>query len=319
MPQGALVPSDLPPPSTGKTGWPWILPGDDVEIPTIPIDGPRVSIVTPSYNQARYLEETLRSVLLQGITNLEYIVIDGGSKDGSKEIIRKYGPHLDHSVSEPDNGQCDAINKGFAHTTGAIMAWLNSDDVFPQGALATVLSTLEPYADRPAMVVGASVITHGPDTYEGTIDRRRPSWPEMLYDGRTFPQPSVFWTRALWEKVGPLDEDLHFGMDYDLWLRMVSQADEVIFLDDVLSYARTHDDQKAKSAKRKGASSPSQRAKAFAACRAARANGMFGWLWWARMWSRRWGQAMARRQLGHARGSVFHRVAWRAAAGLLKP
>src|SRR5262245_4883167 len=130
---------DLPPPPAGKTGWPWT-----VETPPLPAQRPhdtpwpRISIVTPSYNQCEFIEETLRSVLLQGYPDLEYIVIDGGSTDGAVDIIRKYAPWLTHWVSEPDRGQAHAINKGFDFASGLVLNWLNSDDVFAPEALGHV-------------------------------------------------------------------------------------------------------------------------------------------------------------------------------------
>src|SRR5215203_5523737 len=127
---------DLPPPPSDRRGWPWT--EESVPLPSMAVDGqtwPRISIVTPSFNQAPYLEETIRSVLLQGYPNLEYFVFDGGSTDGSVEILRRYAAFLDGWVSERDKGQSDAINKGLARCTGTIVNWLCSDDLLLPGAL----------------------------------------------------------------------------------------------------------------------------------------------------------------------------------------
>src|SRR5262245_56142305 len=135
--------AELPPPPSGKTGWPWT-----VETPGLPAmrpDGspwPRVSIVTPSYNQGRFIEETLRSILLQGYPDLEYIVMDGGSTDGSADIIRKYSPWLTSWISEPDGGQVAAINAGMARATGTLLNWINSDDFLLPGALEALGSIM---------------------------------------------------------------------------------------------------------------------------------------------------------------------------------
>src|SRR5213592_2149932 len=127
---------DLPAPPWGKSGWPWTV--ESPQLTDTRPDGypwPRISIVTPSYNQGQFIEETIRSVLLQGYPNLEYIVIDGGSTDESIAILRKYEKWIAHWVSERDKGQSEAINKGFAQATGEIFAWLNSDDVYERGAI----------------------------------------------------------------------------------------------------------------------------------------------------------------------------------------
>src|SRR5262245_47892717 len=150
--------AELPPPPFGKTGWPWT--EESRQLPDLMLDGrprPRVSIVTPSYNQAEYIEETIRSVLLQGYPDLEYILIDGGSTDGSVEIIRTYAPWLTYWVSEPDRGQTDAINKGWARATGEILAYINTDDCYLDNAIATAV---QEFRANPGagMVYGTAII-----------------------------------------------------------------------------------------------------------------------------------------------------------------
>jgi glycosyltransferase involved in cell wall biosynthesis len=130
---------DLPEPSATRTGWPWTETSPNIE--GAGGEWPRITVVTPSFNQGAYIEETLRSVLLQGYPNLEYIVIDGGSTDGSVETIRRYARWLDYWVSEPDRGQAHALNKGFARASGDVLGWLNSDDVYLPGALKQVGAT----------------------------------------------------------------------------------------------------------------------------------------------------------------------------------
>lgn len=237
---------ELPPAPAGKSGWPWTAE-DSPPLPPVPPGGwPRITVVMPSFQQAEFLEEALRSVLLQGYPNLEFFVYDGGSADGSVEIIQRYAAWIDFWVSEKDGGQSNAINQGFARAGGEIWAWLNSDDAYAPGALAQVGTLLA--GRKMTMLVGASVITEGAESLAGPIDARYPSWPAMLYEARTFPQPSTFWTRDLASAAklpgGLLDEDLYFVMDYDLWLRLRINALATLFVRDILSYERTHAAQK---------------------------------------------------------------------------
>jgi len=238
-----MVPGATFPDAAGRNGWPWALAaGAASERTSETKPRPKITVVTPSFNQGRFIEETIRSVLIQGYPNLEYIIIDGGSTDDTVETIQKYEPWISYWVSEKDRGQCHAINKGFARATGDILAWLCSDDVYAPGALHLVADCLAPR--RLSMVVGAAIITHGPDSLDGILDRRRPTFADMAYNVKTLPQPSTFWTRDLWDAAGPLPEDLYFAMDYHLWLRMLPHAQGINYVEDVLSYERRHPDQK---------------------------------------------------------------------------
>lgn len=273
--------SNIPPALPGRTGWPWS--ADLIHLAnrtSVHKDVPKISIVTPSYNQGKFIEETIRSVLLQGYPNLEYIIIDGGSTDNTVEIIKKYKPWITYWVSEKDRGQCHAINKGFARATGDIFAWLCSDDVYAPGALHRVAENLG--NKESAMLVGDSIITHGPNTLEGTLDRRQPSFADMAYNVKTFPQPSTFWTRDLWETAGTLREDLYFVMDYDLWLRMVPRAQSVKYVEELLSYQRTQPDQKSRTDHPRIAEFARLRAEVGYRAARLRAESGFGWV--ARVW-----------------------------------
>jgi glycosyltransferase involved in cell wall biosynthesis len=182
---------------------------------------PLVSIITPSYNQAAYLEFTLRSVLEQGYPNLEYLVVDGGSQDGSRAIIQSYADRLSWWVSEPDQGQADAINKGFARARGEIVAWLNSDDLYLPGAIQHAVQVLQ--AQPAAGMVYGDALTI---TAEGSPLNllKFPEWTLAdLLRFRIICQPAVFMRREALAAVGPLDQDFHFMLDHQLWLRLAAR------------------------------------------------------------------------------------------------
>jgi glycosyltransferase involved in cell wall biosynthesis len=182
-------------------------------------DAPRVTIVTPSYNQALYLEATIQSVLAQAYSNLEYIIIDGGSTDGSVDIIRKYERHLAYWISEPDRGQSDAINKGFRRATGTYLNWLNSDDVLLPHALQTLVEFLDCHPDI-ACVFGNTVFI-APDGSELFRRRDIPFHAGIVtYAFNYLPQPAALFRAQVLKRVGMLDERLHYCMDHELWLRM---------------------------------------------------------------------------------------------------
>jgi len=233
--------TELPSSPPGKTGWPWTEEGE--QLPDTMPSGkpwPRVSIVTPSYNQGQFIEETIRSVLLQGYPNLEYIIIDGGSTDGSVDIIRKYEPWLMYWVSEPDAGQADAINKGFAKATGDMIAWLNSDDCYVNGALRLVGETV-------VRCPGGDVI-HGHaqfiDEHSRVMrfNRTRPHDLKMLMQKQGMPaaQPSIFTRRSWLDEVGYLNPRWHYAFDLAFFMSIALAGAHFQMLDEVLGQFRVH-------------------------------------------------------------------------------
>ena len=182
---------------------------------------PLVSIVTPSFNQAPYLEATIQSVLGQGYPRLEYIIIDGGSTDGSLEIIRRYARRLAHWSSEPDSGQTEAINKGFARAKGNVLAWLNSDDLYLPGAVREAVEFLEKYPEI-GLVYGDADFVNDAGEVVGRFPARQTSSARLRRGYVHIPQQASFFRASLWRLVGPLDPTFYFAMDYDLWVRIAA-------------------------------------------------------------------------------------------------
>ncbi len=231
----AVTFEELPPPPEGRTGWPWTeAPRPLPPLPAGVSTWPRISIVTPSYNQADFLEETIRSVLLQGYPDLEYVVIDGGSTDGSRQIIETYSPWLSHWVCEPDRGQYQAINKGFNETSGKIMAWINSDDKYAPAAFPILGQVFSRF---PGVEWVSSLRRINWDARGGEL-RCRPL-PGFSRDAFWFgeygvgvfrspwiQQESTFWRRSLWRRAGKrVDDELQMAGDFDLWTRFYRHAD----------------------------------------------------------------------------------------------
>ncbi|HSG26381.1 MAG TPA: glycosyltransferase [Anaerolineales bacterium] len=181
---------------------------------------PLVTVVTPSYNQAEYLEQTIHSVLGQEYPNLEYLIVDGGSTDGSLEVIQRYADRLAWWVSEPDKGQADAINKGFARATGKYVAWLNSDDLYLPGTVQKAVETLEQHPDV-GLVYGNLLSINARGEHVHTI-RYRPFALEDLLAFFIIGQPTVFMRRSILDQVGYLSEDYDYLLDHHLWLRFAA-------------------------------------------------------------------------------------------------
>jgi glycosyltransferase involved in cell wall biosynthesis len=209
----------------------------------LPADSPLISVVTPSLNQGAFLERTVRSVLEQGYPRLEYVVQDGGSTDETVPILRRYQDRLSHWESAPDRGQASAINLGFRHTTGEVMAYLNSDDVLLPGALAYVARYFADHPDVEALY-GHRVLL---DEEDGEIGR----WVLPAHDDAVLswvdfvPQETLFWRRSLWDRAGGiLDEGLQFTMDWDLLLRFRDARAKMVRVPRFLAGFRVHSRQK---------------------------------------------------------------------------
>jgi len=206
----------------------------------------KISIVTPSYNQGAFLEQTIRSVLGQEYPELEYIIMDGGSTDNSVEIIKKYEGRLTYWQSKKDKGQADAINQGFALATGDVLAWLNSDDMYLPGTLDTMKKIIsEKGADSRQIVFGNCLHMSMTNPKEAFGSDVMHSFEHHVIELNDYIiQPSCFWTRKTFEDVGGLDETRDYAFDWEWFIRAKKNGVDFRPIDDFLSVYRIHDDHK---------------------------------------------------------------------------
>lgn len=206
---------------------------------------PKISVITPSFNQGQFIEETILSVLQQGYPNLEYIIMDGGSNDNTVDIIKKHEKHVAYWQSAKDKGQADAINQGFRKATGDILCWLNSDDFLMPGALLAVAEKLNPaneeiFAGNCFHFKENSAMAYGSDVQEASANYH-------ITDYDFYIQPSSFWTRKAWEKAGELDLEMHYCFDWEWFIRAEEKGVKSIFTNKYLSAYRIHEAHKSGS------------------------------------------------------------------------
>lgn len=228
---------DLPSPPEGRTGWPWTKGSE--QVPPVRPDGspwPSVSVVTPSFNQGQYLEETIRSVLLQGYPNLEYFVMDGASSDESVAIITKYARWLSGWVSQADKGQADAIAAGLERCTGDVWSYINSDDLLMPNTLRTVGEV----AGQGDLIAG-DCENFGPDMRSALVRNHGLSAHSLVsLTGYSFQQPALWFMRNGVLSCGGIQRDLHYCFDWDLAIRYLHCAPRVIYLDKTIAKFRLH-------------------------------------------------------------------------------
>ena len=233
---------DLVPPPKGEEGWPWT--EESPRLPQVMPGGqpwPRITVVTPSYNQGQFIEETIRSVLLQGYPNLQYLIMDGGSTDASVAIIRKYAPYISAWVSKPDGGQADAIAAGFEQATGEILAWLCSDDLYLPGALTWIAKrfTAHPNTD---LICGETRLDQGRGWEDWMGMRYRNSVPtrrKLVAFGQCVRQPGCFWRADAYRRTRGVDRSLQFCMDYDILLELC-RVGKARYFDYEIAWMRSH-------------------------------------------------------------------------------
>ena len=181
---------------------------------------PKITFITPSYNQAQFLEQTILSVINQGYQNLEYIVIDGGSTDGSVEIIKKYADHINYWVSEKDNGQTHALNKGLKMATGDWVGWQNSDDIYYPGSFLSAAEAINNVINED-LIIGDMDLIDEHDSILRDLKYVTPTYKSLLAEGMVVANQAAFWRRKIHDDIGYLDESLHCVFDYEWFLRVI--------------------------------------------------------------------------------------------------
>lgn len=208
----------------------------------------KISVVMPSFNQAHFIEESIKSVLNQDYKNFELIIVDGLSTDGTKDIIEKYKGHenISYIISEKDNGQADALRKGFSLCSGDILAWLNSDDIYSAGAFSTVMAEFNK-DDSIEVVNGVLHVIDKDSAFVDIWPQRRIKNEHWIHTPQCIGQPSTFFKSSLYNKVGKLNAHLRFAMDYDLFFRFAMSNAKFSYVDNHLASFRVHDQSKTMS------------------------------------------------------------------------
>jgi glycosyltransferase involved in cell wall biosynthesis len=229
-------------PKIDKQGWPW---NEEVSesLYKKDIQWPRITIVTPSYNQGRFIEETIRSILLQNYPNLEYIIIDAKSNDDTLEIIQKYNPYIQYWISEKDHGQSDALIKGFEKASGYIMNWINSDDILCKDGLYHIAQTFIDHPDAD-FVYGKNGIMDIDSRVFDYMQHPKDNLPLRYLYEMPYGQQACFFTRKIYIESGGINRDIHFSMDYELYLKMHLLDIITIRIDEPIGNIRIHDDTK---------------------------------------------------------------------------
>jgi glycosyltransferase involved in cell wall biosynthesis len=235
---------ELPAPPEGKTGWPWTM--ETEHIPEAGVNGkvwPKISIITPSYNQGRFIEETIRSVLLQRYPNLEYRIIDGGSNDDTLDIIRKYDRWISSWTSEPDRGQMDALNRGMPQASGQLLNWLNSDDLLLPGALFTIAELFSLDSDVD-VVSGARLARSARTSIEVAWVPWLDKWPLISIGYPYLAQETTFFSRRIWNAIAKFDESLDYSFDLVFHWQAIVYAEKIVLTAKTLGVLHAHAEQK---------------------------------------------------------------------------